>query len=47
LRDWYPTFVIAVCFNLMILAALLVYLHNLSPRSSAAEPGPAADTAGE
>jgi len=47
LRDWYPTFVIAVCFNLMILAALLVYLHNLSPRSSAAEPGPAAHTAGE
>jgi hypothetical protein len=47
LRDWYPTFVIAVCFNFMILAALLVYLHNLSPRSSAAEPPPAADTPGE
>jgi hypothetical protein len=28
----------------MILAALLVYLHNLSPRSSAAEASPAADT---
>ncbi len=47
LWDWYPTFVSAVCFNLMILTALLVYLHNLSRRSSAAQPGPAADTTGE
>ena len=47
LRDWYSTFVIAVWFNLMILVAMLFYLRNLTRRTSAAQPSPAADTAGQ